>query len=432
MINSRPRVVRPALALCLLVLCGHKSVQGADIQSQAVSYTLADLEAMALGNQPALLGAAARVRAAQGEWLQVGLYPNPMIGYMGEEIGDDGTAGMQGGLVSQEIVTAGKLGLNRQVAAAQVRQTQQQLEAERYRVLTAVRAAFYDVLSAQRMIELAGELLRTSEQAADVADQLLKALEGSRIDLLQSQVERNSAQLRLDQARFAHQAAWRRLAAAVGTPDLGPAPLSGDLETIAAELAWGEALTRVLTESPELAAARAAVNRACWAVARAEVEPHPNVNLQAGVMHNFVNGDEVANVQVMVPVPLHDRNQGNIRRAQAELTLARAEVARLELGLQARLANVFERYARARQQVVIYKERILPDARESWDLTDRAYRQGELGYLAVLTAQRTYFQANVMYLEALRELWLAEVAIEGLLLGDTPLGGEAATVSSMQ
>ncbi len=82
-------------------------------QPSAPGMTLAELEEMALGCNPTLAQAAARVEAARGRCVQVGLYPNPVAGYMGSEIGNEGRAGQQGGFVSQEIVTAGKLQLNR-------------------------------------------------------------------------------------------------------------------------------------------------------------------------------------------------------------------------------------------------------------------------------------------------------------------------------
>ena len=63
---------------------------------------------MALGRNPTLAQAAAQIAAAQGRHVQAGLYPNPVAGYMGSEMGNSGRAGQQGGFVSQEVVTAGK------------------------------------------------------------------------------------------------------------------------------------------------------------------------------------------------------------------------------------------------------------------------------------------------------------------------------------
>ncbi|MEX2139092.1 MAG: hypothetical protein WD894_07520 [Pirellulales bacterium] len=72
--------------------------------------TLADLERIALANNPTLTQLFARVQAARGAWLQAGLYPNPKVAYQGSEIGNENTAGLQGGFVEQEIVTHGQAG----------------------------------------------------------------------------------------------------------------------------------------------------------------------------------------------------------------------------------------------------------------------------------------------------------------------------------
>ena len=96
---------------------------------------------------------------------------------------------------------------------------------------------------------------------------------------------------------------------------------------------------------------------------------------------------------------------------------------RVELDLQLRLSQVFERYANARNQVEKYNRDILPAAKESLDLTRAGYRAGEFGFLNLLTAQRTYFQTNLGYLEALRDLWSAAWEIEGLLLNNSLQAG---------
>ncbi len=49
----------------------------------------------------------------------------------------------------------------------------------------------------------------------------------------------------------------------------------------------------------------------------------------------------------------------------------------------------------------------------------------EIAYLNLLTAQTSYSQTNLAYIEALGELWAAKVEIEGLLLKDSLSGGAA-------
>ncbi|HBO45379.1 MAG TPA: hypothetical protein DD670_15900 [Planctomycetaceae bacterium] len=156
----------------------------------------------------------------------------------------------------------------------------------------------------------------------------------------------------------------------------------------------------------------------------------PNVDLQAGVQYDNATRDTYATVQIGVPIPIHNRNQGNILKAQAELAAAQNEVRRVRLELQQRLATVFERYATASQQVEKYTNDILPNAQESLNLVSSGYQQGEFGYLMLLTAQRTYFQTNLAHLEALRDLRAAAAMIEGNLLADSLQSGEPQNIGN--
>lgn len=381
--------------------------------------TLADLEEMAQRCNPTLAEAAARVEAARGNCVQVGLYPNPVAGYIGAEIGNEGRAGQQGGFLSQEIVTAKKLQLNRSVASQEVRQAEYAFEMQRQRVLTDVRRSFYDVLVAQRTVELAEQLARIGEEGVKSVEALMKAKEVARGDLLQAKIEADTAQVFLERARNRHVAAWRNLAAVVNTPDFEPRPLAGEVQDGLPLLAWDDTLSRLLAQSPQLANAQAGVARAQAKLSRECAGRVPNVDLQAAVQYDNATRDTFATIQVGVPVPVYNRNQGNIYKAQAELLAAQNDVQRVQLALKQRLTTVFEQYNNARFQVEKYQRNILPSAEESLKLTSSGYRQGEYSYLAVLTAQRTFFQTNLAYLDALRELRAATTAIEGNLLSDS-------------
>jgi len=392
--------------------------QPTELLPSGAATSLDDFEGMALANNPTLASAASRIQAARGQWTQVGLPPNPIAGYSGNEIGDEGRAGQQGAFFGQEIVTGGKLRLSRSVAAQEIQMAESQSEIQRLRVLNDVRISFYDVLVAQRRVEIAQEVVQIGERAIDTIEKFLQARETSRVDLLQARVETNAARILLENARNDHQAAWRKLAAVVGVPDLQIGNLTGELEG-AAEIRYEDALQRLLSSSPELVASQANVNRARQVVARARVEAVPNLDMQAGVQYDNATEDAIANVQVGMPIPIWNRNQGGIRRAEAELVTARNEVQRVELDLQRRLASAYQQYANARQQVATYTQQILPDAKSSLDLVTNGYQQGEFGYLALLTAQRTYFQTNLAYLESVQQLRESAVTIDGLLLTDS-------------
>jgi cobalt-zinc-cadmium efflux system outer membrane protein len=88
---------------------------------------------------------------------------------------------------------------------------------------------------------------------------------------------------------------------------------------------------------------------------------------------------------------------------------------------------VFRLYATAYQQYENYRDSILPDAKETLDLVTDGYRQGEFSYLTLLTAQRTYFESNLAYLDSLLDVKASRASIEGFLLNESfnePGGGQ--------
>lgn len=382
--------------------------------------SLAEVEALAAANHPAVRVAQAQLQAARGRWLQAGLPPNPMIGYAGDEIGNDGTAGMQGGFVGQEFVTAGKLGLSRAVAAREIDAVDQRLAGARLQALAAARADFFETLAAERSMALARLLQGMTSKAVKASELRLQAQEGSGASLLQSQIENESVMLLEQQASNRYEAARRRLSAVIGREGMPLAPLEDSFLRPLPALDWESSRSRVLGESPVLAEAQFAVEAARWAIQRATAGRVPNVHLQAGVQHDNSTDDTVANVQLSVPLPVFDRNQGAIAAAQGELAAAQAALDAKRLALEQRLAAVLRDYLTARQRVVKYSGTILPAAQQSLDMVARAYEAGELDYLQLLSAQRTFTEKNLAYFEDLRMAWQKWAEIDGLLVETLP------------
>jgi cobalt-zinc-cadmium efflux system outer membrane protein len=379
---------------------------------------LEDLEQMALNHNPSLGRAYAQVQAARGNWLQVGLMPNPRVGYSGQQLGSGGLAEQHGVQITQEIVRGGKLNLNRQAAAHEVAQAEQNLVAQQYRVLTDVRIAYYQVLIAQRQIDLAHTISNGFGKAVETTNRLFEAQEISRLEVLQAQLEYEAATVVLQNARHRHTSAWQSLAAVLGQPQLPEQALAGDAARAPKDFDFQATLARLQSASPEVAAAVSNIERARWNYQRALVERRGNVNLQGlyNWQDNGIGGGPDGAVVVDMPIPLWDKNQGGIIRAQGEVTIAEQSLHQLELNLQQRLAPVYERYLNARNQVQRYEATVLKLASESTELSRKAYQAGELNYLSLLLAERNFAQANITYLDALRDLRLSEAEMEGFLL----------------
>jgi cobalt-zinc-cadmium efflux system outer membrane protein len=169
-------------------------------------------------------------------------------------------------------------------------------------------------------------------------------------------------------------------------------------------------------ESPEMATALAELERSRRAVTLAQAQALPNLDTQVSVQQEALSGDTLTGVQIGAPIPIWNRNQGGIRQSQANVALAARNIDRVERDLARRLADAFQRYSSAKATAAMYATDIVPKSQETLDLVRQAYQQGESGYLDLLTAQQTYTQTNLAYLDSLGETWRSYVLIDGLLL----------------
>ncbi|RMF40852.1 MAG: TolC family protein [Planctomycetota bacterium] len=379
---------------------------------------LEEFETLALESNPAYCEASANVAALRGAWQQAGLPPNLILGYSGQQLGSSGQAEQQGVYIEQEIITGGKLGLDQQVLAWKIRQAQSHLDRVRLSILTDVRTAYVQVLVAQRRRELARRLMESTQQSVQQAEALFRAQEVSRADPLRAQIAAQTATVTYNNSVNQHLAAWRRLISIVGQPDLPLVELHGDVDPAEHDVEWETELARILAESPEVAAAGAALEAARWGVQRARAQVVPDINVQAIVQDDRATGSSNGNLQVSLPVPLWNRNQGGIRQARANVLLAQQRFDRIQLDLQQRLAVEFQTYANARNQVQQFggPDGILSKSEQSMELLRSGYEAGEFSLIELLTAQQIYIQNHLSYLDALESMAVAAVRIRGMLL----------------
>ena len=391
------------------------------------SLSLATLEQMALENNPAIRQASASVSKATGFRNQVGLYPNPTLAYNGQQLGDAGTDQHMLTL-SQDIVTGNKLCLGQQVLNHSVQAQLWEVEAQRQRVLTDVRTTYYEALAAQRRLALATEFQVVAAKGVRVAVSRKAALEGSQPEILQTEIQLQEVELQQQQAQYALTAAWKELTAIVGLPDLSLAKLEGELPKTGEARDWDAVFEELASQSPELHAARSRVDRASANLCRQDAQAIPNIELQLSAGKDYGTNSGFAQVGVGVPVPILNRNEGNISAAHAEYCRATQDYQRLRMSLKARLARAAQEHDSALAAVQRYEGQILPKAQQSLSLSEQAYAAAEFNFLQVLTARRTYFESNVRAVEARRQLAQAATLIDGLLLS----GGLSDTVDTAE
>jgi cobalt-zinc-cadmium efflux system outer membrane protein len=334
-------------------------------------------------------------------------------------IGVNGTPGeFQGGFVQQTIITAGKLRLSRAKYCQEAREAEILVLGQQLRVLNGVRTQFYKLLAIQRMIDLRSELLRNSEENLLTTREMFNTGLANEPEVLLAENEVNRAKIDLASQKNMYTASWQHLVALLGTPDLAPSPLQGQLEPEGEPLDWETSLSQLLADSPELEAARAHIVHDQIAIQRERVEPIPNVTIGAGVGHNFENPGTNANVQATIEVPLFDRNQGTLRQAQGELLRSQAAVQRIELSLRQQLAEIFNQYRTGLMSVELYRDANVPNAKKAYEVQLEMYNKRRIAWPEVVALQRNLFEVQSEYTHSLLELRHAEVAIIGLLMVD--------------
>lgn len=385
------------------------------LSEQPAGLTLEAIEAMALANNPTVAELVATTQKAAGFKTQVGLRANPILGYSAAQLADQGTD-QHTVFISQTLITGNKLALNRAVLNEALRAQLMQLEAQKYRIATDIRITFYDALAAQQRVVLISDFQSVADKGVDLAEQLKQAQEGSQLEIVQAKVQQNEIALALRQAQIRFDATWRKMAALAGNPDMIPVPLHGTLPSAETALDWSIVASRMIASSPEVQAAQARINQARANQCRQQAQPIPNLDLQlaSGYDHGTDNG--MINFQVGAPIPVFNKNQGNISAARAEYVRASRELERIENSIKARLAQVSRDYDSSLVAVEQYANDILPNAEDGLKLAELAYKAGETSFVQVLVARRTYFDTNLQYIVSQQQLAQARARVDGFVL----------------
>ena len=388
---------------------------------------LEDLEQMALANNPTMAQVQANFRAAAGLTKQAGLYPNPTVGYYGDEIrGGYNRGGKQGGFVSQTIVTGGKLRAARRVAKLQADEVETSGQIQRLRIVNNVRSLFCQVLAAQRLVEVRRNLSKLAADATQTSHQLGNVGQADRPDILQAEVEEQQATVKLRIAQQNLQASWRMLAAVVGRPGLSLTRVEGDLDAVP-DLNYEEWLATTLRESPEVKLSQQASERAEASLIQAKKAVIPDLQVTGILVQNNTplietNPSRATGVQggaqIGIQLPIFNRNQGSVAAARAEIESAKQDLARVKLQIERELATLFRDYDSARVTVQQYKLEMLPRAEQAYRLYQTNYQKMAAAYPQVLISQRTLFQLEADYIQALENAWQTSVTIRGFGLMD--------------
>lgn len=375
---------------------------------------------LAFGANPELAAARRELEAIEGTVIQAQVRPNPELSTLVEDTRRaTQTTTLQ---LNQPIELGGKRAARIDAAERGRDAARAELNAKRAEIRAAVTAAFFDTLVAQERLRLARATVELASRATDAAKRRVLAGKVSPIEETKARVMEAGVRVELRLAESELATARKRLAGTWGHPTLRFDRVEGDLESLPPLPSRGD-LERRMVASPGLARARIEVDRR---LALAEVERSrriPNLTVSLGAQRDNELGRDQAILGVSIPIPLFDRNQGNLLEALRRADKARDELSAAEIRLGNDLVQAFERLSTARNELESLKADILPGAQSAYEATIRGFELGKFSFLEVLDAQRTLFAAKSQSLRALAEAHRASSEIERIL-------GETASESS--
>ena len=388
----------------------------------ALPNSVEHFEALAVANHPSLKMLLHEVQAVRAEAVQVSLRTNPSIGIYGEEIFNEGQAGLYGAFISNTHVSSAKLKSRALVKCREAEALTAQYMTAQQRILTDIRTSFYNVLIAQRKQQLAVQLAKSYQAAIDKMELMVSAGELTRSAVLRIEVQYQKSLADKVDADAMYIASWRAMAAVIGDTTLTAQPVEGSLDLFSDPIDFNTALADLVERSPELQFATASVNQAQAVLQREQANTIRNTQTQFTIGRDSASEDVFTGFQVSVPLQKYDRNQGNISAAQSRLLAAQHQSELTARNLAKRLAQEFQNYESAQNRAEIYVSEILPKSRDALNMVSRAFESGEAEFLDLLTAQQTLISTTNDYLSAVQKLWISRQQIEGLLLSDS-LGG---------
>jgi len=303
-------------------------------------------------------------------------------------------------------------------------------------LVTAVRKAFVDVITAERRRDVLTARLKEVEKALEEAKKRVQVLpeEGSEIVPLTFQYELDRIALELATSEREYTAAWTRLAAVVGSPGLeAPSAIASPFldrlpvyavhpDARKSQQNLADLRQYVIANHPEVRFAEVGIAKAEAALGRERAQAVPNITLAGGYQRNFNDRAHQATYQVEVPIPLFNRNKDNIRAAQAEYGRAVREVERIELDLSQRLAVAYGEYTTAKLRAA-ESNRLRAMSKKIYDQASTLYfKAGKLSNFQIIQYQRQMIDAELEYIRAWGDAWRAASEIAGLLLDEDWLG----------
>jgi len=386
--------------------------------------TLEQALAEALEKNLSLLAERVNISIAEARLITARLRPNPVVSAGGDHLDLLGTG-------FNEINAAGPAEFNLRTdftierggkRSSRIAVAQHALGVAELEFLNAVRglrlevqSAFVEALLARHRVELARQNLEALNRIVEVNQVRWRAGDVAEVELIRSRVAALQQANALRRAELDLRTVLIRLQTLMGRAR--PAPdfdVLGELRRETRVAPLEEWLKIALENRPDLLALRRAVQRSAAELQLELARSKPDVTLGSEYrrQQGLAGTGNMLGFFVEIPLPVFDRNQGEIARAREELRQAELRVRALEASIRAEVENAYRQWQSSRESLEQIETAMLAQAREVRDITEYAYRRGEASLLEFLDAQRAFNETMQAYYEAraeyARSLYLLE------------------------
>jgi cobalt-zinc-cadmium efflux system outer membrane protein len=381
--------------------------------------TLRESLALALVNSPKLKSFSLDIRAAEARKLQAGLLPNPEIDVQVEEFGGTGDrtsfdSSQTTIQIGQLIELADKRSKRTHLASLEKDLAELDFESKRLDVISDVAGAFIEVLAAQEQLNLSKELVDLSEKTCSTVAERVKAGQDSPVEETKAKIALSNTRIEFERAGKELASARYQLAATWGGSNPTFEKVTGEFYDTSPAPAFEE-LAGLISRNPDIARWPAEKEKRLAALELEKAKATSDIKLGGGLQY-FGEGDDSAFIlALLIPLPMFDRNQGNIQEAMYLMAKTEEDRKAVETELRAVLAEASTKLSSSFNEINIIRNDVLPLAKSAFDTAGQGYRQGKFEYLVVLDAQRTFFEVRARYIEALAGYHKARADIERLI-----------------
>ena len=383
-------------------------------EPRTTTYSLPGILALALQHNPTVAGAEGLVKQSHGQQIAAGAYPNPSVsGSAGRGAIRDPSTGVRVTertfTVEQPLEWTSKRQARQDAADAGVAGASAALEDTRLALLADVKVAFYQLLFAQRDVELAAQNVSSVEEVLRTVNARISAGEATSFDNMKAAVEVQKARKEVSRANNALLVSKSRLNTLTAGSLGKQFAIQGDFQRTN-EAVNPDVLAQAVEQHPAIRRQSKLAEQAEHTLRFEREARMPNISL-LGSYHREA-GDESLTAGLSVPLPLWYRRQGEIQTALGAKHRADAERLRAQNELEQAITQYAQEVRTAQDQLQVFETGLLKQAEQTLTVARTSFRHGAATLLDVLDAQRVYRQTLLEYAQVRADLSIALARLE--------------------